>query len=478
MTRICFVASESLPFIKSGGLADVVGSLPQELLKKGHEVRVFLPMYQKVALKYREQMERKTGFQIHVGTIHTYATIFEYVHQGVTFNFVEHAGYFEREGLYGYPDDGERFSYFSHAVLMSFGFLNYFPDVVHSHDWHTGMIPVLCSQYYGHDERYKRIRHVYTIHNLAYQGNFPGDMLQSCLGLPMALLHDGTLHFNDGISFMKAGILYANKITTVSPSYAQEILTPQYGEKMEDVLRFRRPDLVGIVNGIDVDAWDPQTDETLAEKYSVKKLTGKVKNKLAVQKELGLREAKDVFLVAMVSRLTWQKGVHLIIERMADIMGLDLQLMVLGSGEHHMESQLKYMEEKYRQRMVFYGGYNEELAHRIYAGADLLLMPSLFEPCGISQLIAMRYGTLPLVRETGGLKDTVTPANLETFDGTGFSFAQFNSDDLYHVLRIATFAYYQKPAAFKHLMINAMNRDVSWKKSADEYAKVYEECLK
>lgn len=236
--------------------------------------------------------------------------------------------------------------------------------------------------------------------------------------------------------------------------------------------------MVGIVNGIDVDAWDPQSDPALAEKYSAKKLAGKVKNKLAIQREMGLREAKDVFLVAMVSRLTWQKGVHLIIERMADIMGLDLQLMVLGSGEHHMESQLKFMEEKYRQRMVFYSGYNEELAHRMYAGADLLLMPSLFEPCGISQLIAMRYGTLPLVRETGGLKDTVTPANLETFEGTGFSFAQFNSDDLYHVLRIATFAFYQKSKGFKQLMVNAMSKDVSWQKSADEYAKVYSDCLK
>ena len=478
MRKLAFVASEGLPFIKSGGLADVIGSLPQALLKKGYEVSVFLPMYLKIAQKYRDQMIKKCSFTIKVGSIDSVATIFEYKPEDVTYYFVEHAGYFEREGLYGYPDDGERFAFFSHAVLRMFKECDYFPDIVHSHDWHTGMIPVLSRIFYGKDSRYVAMKQIYTIHNLAYQGNFPSEMLDSCLGLPYSLMQDGTLRFHDGLSFMKAGILYSQKVTTVSNTYAQEILTPQYGEKMEEVLKFRQFDLWGIVNGIDVQDWDPATDKYLAETFSAKKLSGKAKNKLAIQEELGLRQTKDVLLVAMVSRLTWQKGVHLLVEKMADVMGLDLQLIVLGSGEHHMENQLRYMEEKYKRRMVFYGGYNEELAHRIYAGADLFLMPSLFEPCGISQLISMRYGTLPLVRETGGLKDTVRPFNKHTLEGTGFTFTQFNSDDFYHVLRLAQDTYYLDKKSWKKLVLNAMEKDVSWENSANQYDQMYKECFK
>ncbi len=478
MKRICFVAAEGLPFIKSGGLADVIGSLPYALKEQGYDIRVIMPMYFKVALKFKDQMSKYCHFEVSVGNIHEVATIYEYNHQGIIHYFVEHAGYFEREGMYGYPDDGERFAFFSHAALKLFECNDYFPHIVHSHDWHTGMIPVLCRLYYGKDPRYSHIKHVYTIHNLAYQGNFPTEILNSCLGLSQGLINDGSLRYHDGTSFMKAGILYANRITTVSPTYAQEVLTPQYGEKMQEVLRFRQFDLTGIVNGIDVSVWDPQNDPLIEIPYNLKSLRKKAGNKVAVQKELGLREAKDVLLIAMVSRLTWQKGVHLIVERMSDIMGLDLQLVVLGTGEEYIENQLRYMEEKYKRRMVFYAGYNEELAHRIYAGADMLLMPSLFEPCGISQLIAMRYGTLPLVRETGGLKDTVKPYNQYTLEGTGFTFSQFNSDDFYHVLKLASQTYYLEDKNWKRIVHNAMQKDVSWDKSAKEYIEVYEDCLK
>lgn len=474
MKKICFVASEGLPFIKSGGLADVIGSLPQALQKQDMQVMVVLPLYLSVAKGYRDKMTKRCRFEVNVGIIQTIATVYEYVLADITYLFIEHQGYFEREGLYGYPDDGERFSFYAHAVLKMFEHCDYFPDVLHSHDWHTGMIPLLARVNYHKKPKYAKIKHVYTLHNLAYQGIFPNEVAISCLGLDHKLINEGTIRFHDGISFMKAGILYAHKVTTVSPSYALEILTPQYGEHMEEVLRFREYDLTGILNGIDVDLWDPTTDAFLPFNFDSKALTKKSKNKEALQAELGLRVSKDVLLVAMVTRLTWQKGVNLLLEKMADIMGLDLQLVVLGSGEASMESGLRFMEDKYNRRMVFYGGYNEELAHRIYAGADLFLMPSLFEPCGISQLIAMRYGTLPVVRETGGLKDTVIPYNPYENVGTGFSFSNFNADEMVHVLRNATFLYYLYPKEFKKLIINAMKKDVSWDSSAKQYKQLYD----
>lgn len=474
MKKVYFVAAEGLPFIKSGGLADVVGSLPQELIKQDLKVKVFLPLYRAISEKWLSSMTKVCHFQVNVGVIDTVATIFSIKKDNIEYMFVQHQSYFERDGLYGYPDDGERFAFFSHAVLKTFEQCDDFPDVLHSHDWHTGIIPVLSRVYYKRQKKFQAIKHVYTIHNLAYQGIFPSEVIFSCLGLDQSVLMDGSLRFHDGISYMKAGILYAHKVTTVSPTYAQEILTPTFGEKMEDVLRFRQYDLVGILNGIDTSLWNPKTDAYLSVNYDQSTLKDKVKNKVALQKELGLRPSKDVFLVGMVTRLTWQKGVHLILDKMADIMGLDLQLVVLGNGETSMESSLRYFEDKYHRRMVYYNGFNEELAHRIYAGVDCFLMPSLFEPCGIAQLISMRYGTLPLVRETGGLKDTVVPYNQYENIGTGFSFNNFNSEDFYHVLRLATFLYYLHPQDYKKMMHNAMEKDVSWEKSAKEYKEIYE----
>lgn len=474
MKKIVFAAAEGLPFIKSGGLADVIGSLPQELVKQNLQVRVFLPMYKTIAEKWFSKMEKVCHFNVNVGVIQTVATIYKLDLDRVEYYFVQHQGYFERDGMYGYPDDGERFAFFSHAVLKTFEQCDDFPDVLHSHDWHTGVIPVLARVFYKNQAKFQAIKHVYTIHNLAYQGIFPKEVATTCLGLDQSVLADGSLTFDDGISFMKAGILYAQKITTVSPTYAKEILTPAYGEKMEGVLRLRQYDLIGILNGIDLNIWNPETDGTLAENYSIKTLRNKVKNKTALQKELGLRVSKDVFVVGMVSRLTWQKGVHLLLDRMADVMGLDLQLVVLGNGEASMETSLQYFQDKYHRRMVYYNGFNEELAHRIYAGVDCFLMPSLFEPCGIAQLISMRYGTLPLVRSTGGLRDTVIAYNQFENVGTGFSFDNFTSDDFYHVLRLATFLYYLHPKEYKKMIVNAMNKDVSWTQSAKQYNEIYQ----
>ena len=476
MKSVLFVAAEGLPYIKTGGLADVIGSLPKILNEKGMDARVVLPLYKRIAEKYRGEFTKLKTIPIHVGVIDTVATIYQSQWENVTYYFIEHAGYFERDGLYGYPDDGERFAFYQKAVLEMLWALDFFPDIMHCHDWHTGMIAAMCHIQYPDDQRYQQIKHMYTIHNLAFQGNFPADVLTDCLGIDRRYFDDGSMRFHNGISFMKTGIIFSDKITTVSPSYSQEILTAQYGEQMDEVLRFRQSDLYGIVNGIDTQMWDPMQDPALPAHYNAESvLEGKRANKAAVQKELGLRVADDVMMIGIVSRLTWQKGVYLIIEKMADIMGLDIQFVVLGTGETHIENQFKMMEDKYRRRAVYYCGYNDELAHRIYAGSDLFLMPSLFEPCGIGQLIAMHYGALPLVRETGGLRDTVHPYNQYTKEGNGFSFTAFNSHDMLYTLRCAADTYYLNRADWDQLVEQAMGTDVSWNLSADQYTQLYNE---
>ena len=476
MKSVLFVAAEGLPYIKTGGLADVIGSLPKILNEKGMDARVVLPLYKRIAEKYRGEFTKLKTIPIHVGVIDTVATIYQSQWENVTYYFIEHAGYFERDGLYGYPDDGERFAFYQKAVLEMLWALDFFPDIMHCHDWHTGMIAAMCHIQYPDDQRYQQIKHMYTIHNLAFQGNFPADVLTDCLGIDRRYFDDGSMRFHNGISFMKTGIIFSDKITTVSPSYSQEILTAQYGEQMDEVLRFRQSDLYGIVNGIDTQMWDPMQDPALPAHYNAESvLEGKRANKAAVQKELGLRVADDVMMIGIVSRLTWQKGVYLIIEKMADIMGLDIQFVVLGTGETHIENQFKMMEDKYRRRAVYYCGYNDELAHRIYAGSDLFLMPSLFEPCGIGQLIAMHYGALPLVRETCGLRDTVHPYNQYTKEGNGFSFTAFNSHDMLYTLRCAADTYYLNRADWDQLVQQAMGTDVSWNLSADQYTQLYNE---
>lgn len=474
MARILMVASEGLPFIKSGGLADVIGSLPQELVKKGHEVRVVLPMYLKIAQNFHDEMQLEAQYTVSINYHEVPVNIWSTMRKDVKFYFVEHRGYFERDNMYGYADDGERFAYFQKAVIEMLNQLNYFPEIMHCHDWHTGMIPVMCKEGHSFDERYRNIRHVYTIHNLAYQGNFGVEMLDSCLGLDYRLYDNGNVRYDGGISFMKSGILYADKVTTVSPTYSQEILTPQFGEHLEMVLNIRKYDLWGITNGIDIEYWDPKSDPDIPYHYNkvnVKKQ--KEANKLALQKELGLREDPNVMLVGVVSRLTWQKGFYLMMEKLSEICAMPIQLAILGSGEASIEEKMRQLEEGNKGKIVFYNGYNDALAHRIYAASDLFFMPSLFEPCGISQLISMRYGTLPLVRETGGLKDTVTPYNEFEKSGTGFSFANYNSDEMINVMNNAVHVYYDRTEDWKILVRNAMNCDVSWERSANTYCQLY-----
>ena len=474
MARILMVASEGLPYIKSGGLADVIGSLPKELVKKGHEVRVVMPLYAPIARKFHDGFQLEAQYTVSISYHEVSVNIWSQMQGDVKFYFVEHKGYFERDNLYGYMDDGERFAYFQKAVIEMLNQLNYFPEIMHSHDWHTGMIPVMCKEGHSFDERYRNIKHVYTIHNLAYQGNFGAEMLDSCLGLDYRIFDNGNVRYDGGISFMKSGILYADKVTTVSPSYSQEILTPQYGEHMEMVLEMRRYDLWGITNGIDIESWNPKTDPEIPyhfNKVNVKKQ--KAANKMALQQEMGLQVNPDVMLVGVVSRLTWQKGFYLLMEKLHELCQMPIQLCVLGSGEERIEQEMAQLENGNKGKIVFYKGYNDSLAHRIYAASDLFLMPSLFEPCGISQLISMRYGTLPLVRETGGLRDTVNPYNEFEKSGNGFSFANYNSDELIGVLWNAIHVYYDCPQDWKMLVRNAMNTDVSWEASANTYCQLY-----
>ena len=474
MARILMVAAEGLPFIKSGGLADVIGSLPNELAKKGHEVRVIMPLYLKIAQKFHHEFTLEAQFSVSIAYHEVPVNIWSTMRKDVKFYFVEHKGYFEREEMYGHIDDGERFAYFQKAVIEMCNQLNYFPEIMHCHDWHTGMIPAMCKEGHSFDERYRNIRFVYTIHNLAYQGNFGVEMLDSCLGLDYRIYDNGNVRYDGGISFMKSGILYADKVTTVSPTYSQEILTPQYGEHLEMVLNIRKYDLWGITNGIDIEYWDPKNDPEIPYHYNkvnVKKAKGL--NKEALQKELGLNVDQNVLLIGVVSRLTWQKGFYLMMEKLSEICAMPIQLAVLGSGEASIEEKMGQLEAGNKGKIAFYKGYNDSLAHRIYGACDLFLMPSLFEPCGISQLSSMRYGTLPLVRETGGLKDTVTPYNEFEKTGNGFSFANYNSDEMLQVMYNAIDVYYNRKEDWKILVRNAMNTDVSWAKSAETYCQLY-----
>jgi len=477
MKKILFVASEGLPFVKTGGLADVIGSLPQALHREGFHTSVVMPLYLKTAKTMHASLTKVKTFSVKVGIFDTVATVYLKTIDEIDYYLIEHASYFERDGYYGYPDDGERFSFFQHAVCRMIEEKVIEPDVLHSHDWHTGLIPLLVKTLYK--DRIKTPLTLFTIHNLYFQGCFPYSMLESCVGLPNSYYFDGSLRFKDGISFMKAGILYADLVTTVSQTYAQEILTPEFGENMEEILKLRQHDLFGIVNGIDIKDWNPATDKYLTSTYSTQNIAkGKQLNKLAIQQELGLRQDPNVMLVAMVSRLTDQKGIWLLLQSLNQIMGWDIQLIILGTGDQHVEGQLKTIEYRFPHRAVFYCGYNESLAHKIYAGSDVLLMPSLFEPCGISQLIAMHYGTLPLVRETGGLKDTVEPYNEHTKKGTGFTFGPFSVEDFKHVLWLAYEVYTFRHDDFKTMVKQAMHKDVSWDKSAKAYAKIINKRLK
>ena len=477
MKKILFVAFEGLPFIKTGGLADVVYALPKALDSKKYEVKVVLPLFKVIKEKHFDKLKKVDSFEVHSGYINELANVYSCVNEGIEYMFIENSTFFDRDAVYGYGDDACRFSFYNVAVLEMMIKLNYYPDIVHTHDYHTAILPALCKYRFNQNEKIRKIKHIFTIHNLVYQGVYDKQVLFDYLAFDYKYYDQGILRFNDSCNFMKIGIDSADVVTTVSKTYSEEIQSEQYGEGLEMMLRYRKNDLYGIVNGIDPDIWNPKTDKIKAN-YSIDDyLVGKAKNKEALQKELGLKVDKDAMLVAMVSRLTFQKGAELVAESNGEMLDKHVQIIVLGTGESKYEYAFRMMEDWNKGRAVYYAGYNEELAHSIYAGADLLLMPSLFEPCGISQLIAMRYGTLPLVRETGGLKDTVEPYNCYAKSGRGFTFGPYNRYDMMNVFNYAYETYTCYRDDWNMLIKNAMKYDVSFSKSAKEYEKIYDKLL-
>lgn len=475
--NVLFVAAEGVPFSKTGGLADVIGALPKELTKAGVNVRVVLPKYGDTPAKYEQGMELVHRFSVHVGWRNQYCGVLKLEYEGVVFYFIDNEGHFKRPGTYGFSDDGERFAFFNRAVLEALPALGFRPDLIHCHDWHAGMIPVMLTQY-RNQEFFSKIKTVFTIHNLQYQGVFSKSILGDLLGLGWEHFNVNGVEYHDQVSFMKGGLNYANALTTVSPTYAKEIQTPFYGADLQGVLTRRQSFLSGIINGIDVEEWNPQTDPHVVKNYTWRSPKRKEENKLVLQEELGLKQDPSLPLLGMVTRLARQKGLDLLAHVLDEVLDLDLQIVVLGTGEAEFEQMFCHFAGKYPEKVSANIRFENVLAHRIYAASDLFLMPSLFEPCGLGQLIAMRYGSLPIVRETGGLKDTVDPYNEVTDEGNGFSFANYNAHELLFTVQRAIALYEtDKDGAWKRMVGRAMRTDFSWKQSALRYKELYENVL-
>ncbi|MDX8367399.1 glycogen synthase GlgA [Cytobacillus sp. IB215665] len=475
--KVLFAVSECVPFAKTGGLGDVAGALPKELKQLGTDIRVILPKYGTIPVQYRDKMKKEANITVQVGWRQQYCGIESLEQDGVTFYFIDNEYYFKRDFiLYGHYDDGERFSFFCQAVLASLPVLDFKPDVIHSHDWHTGMISYLLKEKYSKVPFYEKIKTVFTIHNLQYQGVYPKEILPELFGLNEQSFASTSLEFYGNVNFMKAGIVTSNVVTTVSPTYKHEVQTSYYGEKLDGVLRDRKQSLVGILNGIDDQSYDPKNDPYITKNFDRTSIDSKVLNKQHLQEHFSLPVSKKTPIIAMVTRLTQQKGIDLLINIFHELMQEDIQLIVIGSGEHRYESFFNEMVNQYPDKCKAYIGFHEELARVIYAGADLFLMPSLFEPCGLGQLIAMRYGVIPIVRETGGLNDTVESFNEETMTGNGFTFTNYNAHDMLFTIRRAL-SYYYKTNLWNKLIIEVMNRDFSWAQSAFKYNQLYADLM-
>ena len=472
--KILFTASECVPFVKTGGLADVVGALAPVLAKKGHDVRVILPMYTAIAPKWQEQMEYLLDFEVQLGWRRQYCGVQVLKKDGVTYYFLDNKYYFGRPYIYGLGgDEYERYGFFCRACLNILPLIDFAPDVLHAHDWQSGMIPALLKIQYAHLPFYANIRTMYTIHNLQYQGIFGIKEVQDVLGLGDDLWTSDKLECYGCANFMKAALVYADAVTTVSPSYSEEITTAYYGERLDGLIRARKESVFGVLNGIDVGEYNPETDPMLYKNYTVDTLENKVENKLKLQEALGLEVNPDIPLIAMVGRLSNQKGLDLVDHVLGDIMQENVQMVVLGMGEARYTNLFSWAEQQYRGKMAARFAMDHELAHRLYASADFFLMPSLFEPCGLSQLISLRYGTVPIVRETGGLRDTVLSYNEYTQEGNGFTFLNYNAHDMLNVIRRALSYYADHKDVVKLLQIRGMQGDYSWTHSADEYVKLY-----
>ncbi|MHC5216165.1 glycogen synthase GlgA [Enterococcus sp. LJL128] len=471
--KILFAAAECAPFFKTGGLGDVAEALPKELREKGLDIRVVLPYYQQMPQKYQDQCEDVLSFYVDVGWRHQYCGVKKMMLDNVTYYFIDNQYYFGREGLYGHYDDGERFAFFQLAVIEMMEKIAFVPAVVHVNDYHTAMIPFLIREKYHWIQEYQKIETVLTIHNIEFQGIFSAEILPDLFGMGTERYFDGTVRFDDNVNFLKTGILYAGRVNTVSPSYAQEIQTPEFGSGLDGVLRMEKDKLSGILNGINYTMNNPETDPLIPANFSVADLNGKAVNKAALQKTMGLPE-RDVPLFAIVSRLTHQKGFQLIMDEMEYMMAADIQLVVLGTGDPGFEQSFRNFAGRFPEKCSVSISFDIKLAQLFYAGADLFLMPSAFEPCGLSQMISMRYGTLPIVHEIGGLKDTVIPYNPITKEGTGFGFYEFRSFYLMEAIKQAAELYKQEPAIWQELIRAAMATDFSWRQPGQQYIDLYQ----
>lgn len=474
--QIVFASAECAPFVKTGGLGDVAGSLPAALVRAGAEVIVMVPKYATIKDEYKSQMEHFSDFYVSLGWRNEYCGLEKLEHDGVTYMFIDNERYFARDYPYGFFDDGERFAFFSKAITES---LQHLPagfecDILHCNDWQTALAPVFLREFYQGLPLYDRVKTVFSIHNVAFQGQFSDTVMEDILGVAHIPAAASQLRCDAcSINYMLGALRYADAITTVSPTYANEIQTPEFGEGLDGVLRERSYALQGILNGIDVAGFDPATDKRIAANYTVEDRSGKAVCKAKLQEELGLEVRDDRPLMVMVTRLTRQKGMDLVMYALDRILSGGVQVAVLGTGDRDYEDGLRYFQDKYPGTMAARIEFDPALSQRMYAAADMFLMPSKFEPCGLSQIIAMRYGTLPIVRETGGLKDTVIPYNEFTGEGTGFSFSNFNGDEMGEAVFRAARLFWDNRDAWNQLVTQAMSQDFSWTRSAEKYLDLY-----
>ena len=475
MKKVLFVASESVPFIKTGGLADVVGSLPKCFDKQEYDVRVILPLYTCMKQEYNEKLSYLSHFYMDLAWRSQYVGISELIYEGVHFYFIDNKFYFSGPTPYGnIYDDIEKFAFFCKAALSALPTIGFQPDIVHCHDWQTGLIPVYINDRFNESGFYRNMKTIMTIHNLKFQGVWDMVRVKDITGLPTYYFTPDKLEAYGDANYLKGGIVYADLITTVSQSYAEEIKTAFYGENLDGLMRARSNCLYGIVNGIDYDEYNPETDAYIFNNYNAKNFRKeKIKNKRALQEELGLEQDPKKFMIGIVSRLTDQKGFDLIDYMMDELCQDNVQIVVLGTGEEKYENMFRFFDWKYNDKVSANIYYSEAMSHKIYASCDAFLMPSLFEPCGLSQLMSLRYGTVPIVRETGGLKDTVEPYNRFNNTGTGFSFTNYNAHEMLNTIRYAQDIYFNNKREWNKIIDRGMAANFSWEKSAEKYGELY-----
>lgn len=475
--RILFAASEVIPFAKTGGLGDVAGSLPKELKKLGQDVRVVMPKYGSIPTEYSDKMEYVGYIYVNMGWRHQYCGIFKLIYDGVAVYFLDNEYYFKRDTLYGYPDEAEQFIFFSKALIDILPVIGFKPDVIHCNDWQTGIVSMLLKAHYSHLAFYRGIKTVYTIHNLKYQGVFPKEVLKELIGVGWEYFTVNGIEFYDQVNFMKAGIEFSDFITTVSKTYAQEIRYDFFGENLNVSINKHANKLFGILNGIDNEANDPATDKRLYANFDKDNIKNKYINKKNLQKDLGLPQKSRTPIISIISRLVDQKGFDLIALVLSELLEMDIQLIILGTGEEKYEHLFRSAAFDYPEKVSANIKYDGVLAQRIYAGSDIFLMPSLFEPCGLSQMFSLRYGTIPIVRETGGLNDTIKSYDELTQEGNGFTFANYNAQDMAYTIKRAI-SFYNQKKQWQVIVKKGMQNDFSWSKSANEYVGLYDKLFR